>query len=190
MHQQRTVFVSRKALVEALRFISSAGNRAVAGPATLRVHSGTLTLERAGHSQEVPVEGDADFDAQFELAYAAFASKLPEQDPLEIAFDGMHLSFGRYRHPARVTGMHDPLDAVAARVRDRRIARAVKVLAPYGVHAGDVEPLCGTQSQFTEGEQALTDRVAKAWAELAPYGVSPESLKEVISKKVKNAWHR
>lgn len=40
----------------------------------------------------------------------------------------------------------------------------------------------------TQSREALTDRVAKAWAELAPYGVSPESLKEVISNKVKNAW--
>lgn len=190
MAQAPCVFVSRAALVEALRFIATAGQKSVAGPAVLRVHAGTLTLERAGHSHELPVEGDAVFEAQFELAYAAFASKLPDEDLLEIAFDGRHLSFGRYRHPARVPSVGDLLDAVAVRAQERRLARAVKALAPYGIRESDLKPLCGSTSQFTEGEQAMTDRVAKAWAELAPYGVRPESIKEIISNKLRNAWRR
>jgi hypothetical protein len=190
MSQASKTFVSRTALAEALRFISTAGKKALTGPAFLRVHSGTLTLERAGQSRELEVEGEADFDAQFELAYAAFASKLPDEDPLEIAFDGSHLSFGRYRHPARAANKEDPLDAVAARVQAQRVARAVAILSPYGVKIADIQPLFGTTSQFAEGEQALTDRVAKAWAELAPYGVKPESLKEIISQNLRNAWRR
>jgi hypothetical protein len=100
------------------------------------------------------------------------------------------LSFGRYRHPARAASIDDPLDAVAARAQQRRIARAVEILSPYGVRSADIQPLIGTTSRFAEVEQALTDRVAKAWAELAPYGVKPEALKDLISNNLRNAWRR
>lgn len=44
--------------------------------------------------------------------------------------------------------------------------------------------------KFAEAERALADRGAKAWAERAPNGVGPETLKEIIAIKVKNAWNR
>lgn len=165
MSHAPTAFVPRKALVEALRSLSTAGNKAAAGPAVLRVHFATMMRERARHSQEVPGERDA-------------------------GFDGTHLSFGRYRHPASAASEEDLLDAVAARVRDRRIARAVRIFAPYGVRATDLQPLCGASSHFIEVGQALTDRVAKEWAELAPDGVRSETLGKIISNKVKNVWRR
>ena len=190
MAEPFSVLVSRAALVQALRLISSGGSPSKAGPAILRAQGKTITLERAGHSQEMPVEGDADFEAQFYLDFARFASKLPADDPLEVGFDGTHISFGRYRHPATPASAESPLTAIAEKEKLRRIARAVQVLEPYFIKASDLTALCGSESRFAEGEQALTDRIAKAWAELAPYGVSPDDLKKLISENLKNAWRR
>ena len=83
-----------------------------------------------------------------------------------------------------------PLTAIAEKEKQRRISRAAQVLEPYFVNASDLNVLCGSESHFAEGEQALTDRIAKAWAELAPYGVSSDDLKKLISENLKYAWRR
>ena len=100
------------------------------------------------------------------------------------------ISFGRYRHPATPAVAEIPLTAIAEKEKQRRISRAAQVLEPYFVNASDLNVLCGSESHFPEGEQALTDRIAKAWAALAPYGVSPDDLKKLISENLKNAWRR
>ena len=95
-----------------------------------------------------------------------------------------------YRHPATPAAAEIPLTAIAEKEKQRRISRAAQVLEPYFVNASDLNVLCGSESHFAEGEQALTDRIAKAWAELDPYGVSPDDLKKLISVDLKNAWRR
>ena len=185
-----SVLVSRSDLVQALRFIAAAGSRTKAGPAILRANGPIMILERAGQTQEIAAQGTAEFEAEFELDFAKFASKLPADDPLEVGFDGAHISFGRYRHPAKPPVAQSALEAVAGRENQRRIARAVEILEPYLVKDIDLKPLCREESKFTVGEQALTDRIAKAWAELAPYGVTPDDLKHLISANLKNAWRR
>ena len=100
------------------------------------------------------------------------------------------ISFGRYRHPETPAAAEIPLTAIAKKEKQRRISRAAQVLEPYFVNASDLNVLCGSESHFAEGEQALTDRIAKAWAELAPYGVSPDDMKKLISENLKNAWRR
>lgn len=188
MSATQIVRAARTDFVEALRLISFP--RSQAGPATLRVRSALATLERAGQCQEIPVEGNAAFEAQFDLDFDKLAHLLPVDDPLELGFDGTHISFSRYRHPAMCPSTEDPLDAIAEKEKRGRIVRAAQMLEPYFIKPEELEKVCGTHSLFSEVEQPLTERIAKAWAELAPYGVSPDNLKVLISEKLKNAWRR
>jgi hypothetical protein len=184
------VTVSRADFVAAVRFVGHAGGKKQGGPATLSVKAGTLRLERIGLSQEMPVSGPAEFVCQFALNFALFAPKIPDQDPLEISFDGTHLCLHRYRHPAMVPRIAVLDEAFDEKERLRRINRAAAALGPYFVTAADLLPICGDTSMFSEGEQPMTERIAQAWAELAPYGVTPEDVKLVVSEKLRNAWRR
>lgn len=187
----RIVTVSRADFVAAVRFVGHAGGKKKGGPAILTVSGGRLRLERVGLSQEMPADGAGEFACQFALNFARFAAKIPDQDPLEVGFTGTHLRLHRYLHPAMAARAVDASEEVFdQKERMRRINRAAAALGPYFVTAADLAPICGDSSMFSEGEQPMVERIALAWAELAPYGVTPEDVKLVVSEKLRNAWRR
>ncbi len=160
------------------------------GPLILRASDGAAELSRGAMREDLIAEGSGKFAAQFEMDPAYYARRIPPGEWLDITFDGSHLAFGAYRHPAIPAVKSDTMGLADQKEKARRLARAAKTLEAYFLTEADLHQLCQTESLYTVEEQAMTERIGKAWVELAPYGVSPDALRKLITHRIRNAWDR
>ena len=85
------------------------------------------------------------------------------------------------------------LVAEAERRIDANCQAAARVLHRYGVTPAHLRRLCddhaadGTR-KFRESDAVAIGQIAKAWELLAPFGVEPNELKELMDNCLRNAW--
>lgn len=176
--------VSRTALIDAF-LRAGAGNTSVRdASARITLNKSVLTISSIGGSEELDVESSAIFDSgEVVLNTAKIAKNVPQEDPVFVQLEQEALKIGSLRirlHPAEQKRPRDEA---------QRLAAAAKILASYHVSESDLDCLVGKESSdFTVQEQPLIDTIAKAWALLAPMGISPYDLKLLINDKIRRSW--
>ncbi|MGE5488418.1 MAG: hypothetical protein ACM3ZB_11445 [bacterium] len=81
----------------------------------------------------------------------------------------------------------------AEKLLDNLCARAAALLRMYPITAADLRALCSRHiedgiRQFRESDRATIRQIASVWALLAPLGVEPAEIKELMDSRLRNAW--
>ncbi len=76
---------------------------------------------------------------------------------------------------------------------DDLCAKAAALLRMYRITATDLRAICNRHiedgiCQFRESDRTTIRQIASVWALLAPLGVEPAEIKELMDSRLKNAW--
>lgn len=151
---------------------------------TFKCGNGGLVVQGPAYSQRIEGTGGSAWTAHCRTSFDKFASNLPAAAEIEIDFDGKYIDIGGYRIKALVGPPRKVGDAM-----DSRLDLAMVALEPFGVTRMQLAVFCvrPDPTPFTPQDQATIDRIAQAWAALAPYGVTTDALRQLVADNLREA---
>jgi hypothetical protein len=88
-----------------------------------------------------------------------------------------------------------PLVAGAEKLLKEQCAKAAGILRRYRVTAGDLETLCQAHiddgsRHFLEADRGTIRQISAVWEILAPLGVEPAEIKDLMDSRLRSAWKK
>lgn len=121
-------------------------------------------------------------------AHPAKETILPDPDLFEMLVLGARCS------PAEIEAAGATPQVAAARARlDKICGEAAAVLRGYRVSPVAIRELCERrieqgERRFSERDRAAVALISRVWDKLAPLGVEPGDIKDLMDESLRNAW--